>query len=307
LKHLLYLKDLNQETINQILDTADNFLDHDNQPIGSEHLLKNKTIANLFFEPSTRTRSSFQIAARKLGADVINIDEEHSSRAKGETLIDTLKTLEAMGVNYFIIRNKHSGVFHDLLKHIENKSRLINAGESNISHPTQGLLDLLTIRRHKKDFQNIKAVILGDIAHSRVARSLTEGLGKMNTGEIILVSPKDYQPDMALFKGAKYTDNTESALRNADVVVTLRVQKERMENETQFIDLSQYYKDYGLTAKRLKLCKKDAIVMHPGPMNRGVEIETIVADGPQSVITEQVTNGIATRMAILSIIEKSAD
>ena len=305
MKHLLYLKDLNQEAINQILDTADNFLDHDNQPIGSENLLKNKTIANLFFEPSTRTRSSFQIAARKLGADVINIDEEHSSRAKGETLIDTLKTLEAMGVNYFIIRNKHSGIFHDLLKHIENKSRLINAGESNISHPTQGLLDLLTIRRHKKDFHNIKAVILGDLAHSRVARSLTEGLATMNTGEIILVSPKDYEPDMALFKGAKYTDNTESALRNADVIVTLRVQKERMENETQSIDLSQYYKDYGLTSKRLELCKKDAIVMHPGPMNRGVEIENIVADGPQSVITEQVTNGIATRMAILSIIENS--
>ena len=256
MKHLLYLKDLNQETINQILDTADNFLDHNNQPIGSEDLLKDKTIANLFFEPSTRTRSSFQIAARKLGADVINIDEEHSSRAKGETLIDTLKTLEAMGVNYFIIRNKHSGVFHDLLEHIENRSRLINAGESNISHPTQGLLDLVTIRRHKKDFHNVKAVILGDLAHSRVARSLTEGLEKMNTGEIILVSPKDYEPDMTLFKGARYTDNIESALRNADVVVTLRVQKERMENETQFIDLSQYYKDYGLTSKRLKLCKK---------------------------------------------------
>ena len=306
MKHLLYLKDLNQETINQILDTADNFLDHDNQPIGSEDLLKDKTKSNLFFEPSTRTRSSFQIAARKLGADVINIDEEHSSRAKGETLIDTIKTLEAMGVNYFIIRNKHSGVFHDLLEHIENRSRLINAGESNISHPTQGLLDLVTIRRHKKDFHNVKAVILGDLAHSRVARSLTEGLEKMNTGEIILVSPKDYEPDMTLFKGARYTDNIESALRNADVVVTLRVQKERMENETQFIDLSQYYKDYGLTSKRLELCKKDAIVMHPGPMNRGVEIENIVADGPQSVITEQVTNGIATRMAILSIIEQSA-
>jgi aspartate carbamoyltransferase catalytic subunit len=305
LKHLLYLKDLDQETVSQILDTAEHFLEHDNQPLGSENLLEHKTLANLFFEPSTRTRSSFQIAARKLGADVINIDEEHSSRAKGETLTDTIKSLEAMGVNHFVIRNKHAGIFKDLLKFIDNKSRLINAGESNISHPTQGLLDLLTIRRHKEDFKNLKTVILGDLSHSRVARSLTEGLRIMNTGEITIVSPLDYKPNMELFQGAKYTDNIETALVGADVVVTLRVQKERMDDETQFLDQSKYFKDFGLTSDRLKLCKPDVIVMHPGPMNRGVEIENSVADGPQSVITEQVTNGIATRMAVLTILERN--
>ncbi len=307
MKHLLYLKNLNQETITEILDTAEHFLNHDNQPIGSEKILQDKTLANVFFEPSTRTRSSFQIAAKKLGADVINIDEEHSSRAKGETLVDTLKSLEAMGVNYFVIRNKHSGIFDEILENIDHNSRLINAGESNISHPTQGLLDLLTIRRHKKDFKNIKTVILGDLSHSRVARSLTEGLSIMGTGEIVVVSPIDYKPDMKLFNGAEYTDNIESALSDADVVVTLRVQKERMDDETQFLDQSKYFKDYGLTSDRLKLCKKDVIVMHPGPMNRGVEIENTVADGEHSVITEQVTNGIATRMAILSIIERGKD
>ena len=174
MKHLLYLKDLNQETINQILDTADNFLDHENQPFGSENILEHKTLANLFFEPSTRTRSTFEIASKKLGADVINIDEEHSSRTKGESLIDTIKTLEAMGISYFVIRNKQEGIFRKIITSIEKGTHLISAGESHISHPTQGLLDLVTIKRNKKNFTNIKVAILGDISHSRVTRSLYE-------------------------------------------------------------------------------------------------------------------------------------
>jgi aspartate carbamoyltransferase catalytic subunit len=306
LKHLLYLKDLNQETINQILDTAENFLDHDNQPFGSENILEDQTLANLFFEPSTRTRNTFEIASKKLGADVINIDEEHSARTKGESLIDTIKTLEAMGISYFVIRNKQKGIFNKIINSIEKGTHLISAGESHISHPTQGLLDLVTIKRNKKNFTNIKVAILGDISHSRVTRSLYEGLKIMNTGKIILISPIEYRPDMLIFKSAAYTDDINRGLKNADVVVTLRVQKERMKDKTQFLDTNEYYNNYGLTTDRLQLCKKDVIVMHPGPMNRGVEIENEVADGANSVIREQVTNGIATRMAILSIIEKSA-
>ena len=307
MKHLLYLKDLNQETINQILDTAENFLDYDNQPFGSENILEDKTLANLFFEPSTRTRNTFEIASKKLGADVINIDEEHSSRTKGESLIDTIQTLEAMGISYFVIRNKQKGIFNKIINSIEKGTHLISAGESHISHPTQGLLDLVTIKRNKKSFTNIKVAILGDISHSRVTRSLYEGLKIMNTGKIILISPIEYRPDMSIFKSAAYTDDINRGLKNADVVVTLRVQKERMKDKTQFLDTNEYYKNYGLTTDRLQLCKKDVIVMHPGPMNRGVEIENEVADGANSVIREQVTNGIATRMAILSNIEKNAD
>ena len=307
MKHLLYLKDLNQETINQILDTAENFLDYDNQPFGSENILEDKTLANLFFEPSTRTRNTFEIASKKLGADVINIDEEHSSRTKGESLIDTIQTLEAMGISYFVIRNKQKGIFNKIINSIEKGTHLISAGESHISHPTQGLLDLVTIKRNKKSFTNIKVAILGDISHSRVTRSLYEGLKIMNTGKIILISPIEYRPDMSIFKSAAYTDDINRGLKNADVVVTLRVQKERIKDKTQFLDTNEYYKNYGLATDRLQLCKKDVIVMHPGPMNRGVEIENEVADGANSVIREQVTNGIATRMAILSNIEKNAD
>ena len=307
MKHLLYLKDLNRDTINQILDTADNFLDHDNQPFGSENILEDKTLANLFFEPSTRTRNTFEIASKKLGADVINIDEEHSSRTKGESLIDTIQTLEAMGISYFVIRNKQKGIFNKIINSIKKGTHLISAGESHISHPTQGLLDLVTIKRNKKSFTNIKIAILGDISHSRVTRSLYEGLKIMNTGKIILISPIEYRPDMSIFKSAAYTDDINRGLKNADVVVTLRVQKERIKDKTQFLDTNEYYKNYGLTTDRLQLCKKDVIVMHPGPMNRGVEIENEVADGANSVIREQVTNGIATRMAILSNIEKNAD
>ena len=307
LKHLLYLKDLDQETITQILDIAQNFLEHNNNPKGYEDILQNRTLANLFFEPSTRTRSTFEIASKKLGADVINIDEEHSSRTKGETLIDTIKTLEAMGINYFVIRNKKEGIFDIIKNTIEDSTHLISAGESHISHPTQGLLDLVTIRSNKKEFHNIKVSIVGDISHSRVTRSLYEGLKIMNTGKIMLVSPKEYQPDMTIFKGAEYTDDLNKGLKNADVVVTLRVQKERIKDKELLLETENYYQEYGLTTDRIKNCKKDVIVMHPGPMNRGVEIQDEVADGANSVITEQVTNRIAARMAILSILEESTD
>ena len=307
LKHLLYLKDLDQEKITQILDIAENFLKHNNNPEGYENILQNRTLANLFFEPSTRTRSTFEIASKKLGAEVINIDEEHSSRTKGETLIDTIKTLEAMGINYFVIRNKKEGVFDTIKNSIDDSTHLISAGESHISHPTQGLLDLVTIRSNKKEFSNIKVSIVGDISHSRVTRSLYEGLRIMNTGKIMLVSPKEYQPDMTIFEGAEYTNDLNKGLKNSDVVVTLRVQKERIKDNELLLETEKYYAEYGLTTDRIKNCKKDVIVMHPGPMNRGVEIQNEVADGPNSVITQQVRNGIAARMAILSILEESTD
>ena len=302
LKHLLYLKDLDQETITQILDIAQNFLEHNNNPKGYEDILKNRTLANLFFEPSTRTRSTFEIASKKLGADVINIDEEHSSRTKGETLIDTIITLEAMGINYFVIRNRKEGIFDIIQNTIDNSTHLISAGESHISHPTQGLLDLVTIRSNKKEFRNIKVSIVGDISHSRVTRSLYEGLKIMNTGEIMLVSPKEYQPDMTIFEGAEYTDDLNKGLKNADVVVTLRVQKERIKGNEMLLGAEKYYQEYGLTTDRIKNCKKDVIVMHPGPMNRGVEIDTKLADDINvSLVKEQVELGVAVRMACLKI------
>jgi len=302
-KHLLYLKELNQRTISKLLAKAETFLSTNNFPPPQDKNLQGITLANLFLEPSTRTRSSFQIAAKRLGADVLNIDEQHSSRTKGETIIDTIRTLEAMGVNYFVVRHKERGILSKIVANVDSGSHVINGGESVDSHPTQGLLDLLTIKKHKKGFDQIKVAIVGDIKHSRVARSLAEGLATMAVKTLTLIAPEEFKPDMKFYPNAEHCKNLDQGLVNADVVVALRVQRERIESLTETISPDQYFEKNGLTMKRLEPCNDDVIVMHPGPMNRGVEISDEVADGANSVIREQITNGIAIRMALLSMMQ----
>ena len=303
MKHLLYLKELNQRTISKLLAKAETFLSANNFPTPQDKNLQGITLANLFLEPSTRTRSSFQIAAKRLGADVLNIDEQHSSRTKGETIIDTVRTLEAMGVNYFVVRHKERGILSKIVANVDLDSHVINGGESVDSHPTQGLLDLLTIKKYKKGFDQIKVAIVGDIKHSRVARSLAEGLATMAVKTLTLIAPEEFKPDMKFYPNAEHCKNLDQGLVNADVVVALRVQRERIESLTETISPDHYFEKYGLTMKRLEPCNDDVIVMHPGPMNRGVEISDEVADGANSVIREQITNGIAIRMALLSMMQ----
>lgn len=304
LKNLLYLKDLNKDEIIQLLDQSDHFL-KSNQSNEFGDFLKNQSIASLFFEPSTRTSASFQVATKRLGAETIVIDEKTSSATKGESVLDTIKNLEAMGVKGFIIRTGDKNLFASLIDNIGPNTSLISAGEASISHPTQGLLDLLTIRQQKKgSFDNLKVVIMGDISHSRVARSLTEGLNILNTGNITLISPEEFKPNLKNFPNADFEKDPNKGLSDADVIVTLRVQKERIESSENNLSLDQYSKIYQLSQDKLELCKSDAIVMHPGPMNRGVEISNEVADGRQSVILKQVENGVAVRMAVLTEILK---
>lgn len=299
LKNLLYLKDLRKDEINQLLDLSDHYLNSKSSH-EFENLLKNQSIASLFFEPSTRTSASFQVAAKRLGAETIIIDEKKSSATKGETVLDTIRNLEAMGVRAFIIRTGDKDLFRPLINDVSPDTHIISAGESSISHPTQGLLDLLTIRQAKGAFEDLKVIIMGDISHSRVARSLAEGLDIMNTRNITLISPEEFKPEMSFFPSASYEEDPNKGLSDADVIVTLRVQKERIESSESNLSLEQYSDEYQLSEDKLELCKPDAIVMHPGPINRGIEISDQVADGKQSVILKQVENGVAMRMAVLT-------
>ena len=299
LKNLLYLKDLRKDEINQLLDLSDHYLNSKSSH-EFENLLKNQSIASLFFEPSTRTSASFQVAAKRLGAETIIIDEKKSSAIKGETVLDTIRNLEAMGVRAFIIRTGDKDLFRPLINDVSPDTHIISAGESSISHPTQGLLDLLTIRQAKGAFEDLKVIIMGDISHSRVARSLAEGLHIMNTRNITLISPEEFKPEMSFFPSASYEEDPNKGLSDADVIVTLRVQKERIESSESNLSLEQYSDEYQLSEDKLELCKPDAIVMHPGPINRGIEISDRVADGKQSVILKQVENGVAMRMAVLT-------
>ena len=299
LKNLLYLKDLRKDEINQLLDLSDHYLNSKSSH-EFENLLKNQSIASLFFEPSTRTSASFQVAAKRLGAETIIIDEKKSSATKGETVLDTIRNLEAMGVKAFIIRTGDKDLFRPLINDVGPDTHIISAGESSISHPTQGLLDLLTIRQAKGAFEDLKVIIMGDISHSRVARSLAEGLDIMNTRNITLISPEEFKPEMSFFPSASYEEDPNKGLSDADVIVTLRVQKERIESSESNLSLEQYSDEYQLSEDKLELCKPDAIVMHPGPINRGIEISDRVADGKQSVILKQVENGVAMRMAVLT-------
>jgi aspartate carbamoyltransferase catalytic subunit len=304
LQHLLDIEGLSHSQISEILDATASFIDINDQSVKKVTDLKGKTVANLFFEASTRTRTTFELAAKRLSADVLNINVSTSSTTKGESLLDMIKNLQAMQCDMFIVRHGDSGAAHFLAQHAAPHVSVINAGDGQHAHPTQALLDMFTIRKHKKNFNKLTVAIVGDILHSRVARSDIHALTILKTGEIRVVAPRSLMPPAVTALGVKPYYDMEQGIRDADVVIMLRLQKERMQGA--FLPSEQeYFNLYGLTRSRLQLARKDAIVMHPGPANRGVEIESEVADGAQSVILEQVTTGIAVRMAVMSMVMKN--
>lgn len=299
LHHLIRIDDLSQQQLHQLIDSAQRISDLSGSNAHQRDELAGKTVCNLFFEPSTRTRSSFQLAAARLGADVLNFDAPTSSAKKGETAIDTMRNLEAMGVDCFIVRTAIDGELDALIAAAKPSTHFINAGDGRSNHPTQALLDMLTIRQCKgSDFSSLKVLIAGDILHSRVARSDLQALKLLNCGEIRVCGPENLLPLDGTLSGCKRFNDFNEAVTGVDVVMMLRLQRERME-QGLVSSIEQYYSDYGLSAERLSFAKANAIVMHPGPMNREVEISGQVADGPQSVILQQVSNGVAVRMALL--------
>lgn len=300
LKHFLTLDGLNKTILTEILDRADSFLNMGEQSVKKVPLLRGKTVVNLFFENSTRTRTTFELAAKRLSADVINLNIETSATSKGESLLDTLQNLEAMQSDMFIVRHSESGAPHFIAEHCTPNVAIINAGDGRHSHPTQAMLDMLTIRRHKGQFEGLKVAIVGDLLHSRVARSQIHALQTLGAEEVRLIGPKTLVPQNFAQMGARIFYDLEEGLNDVDVIIMLRLQKERMQGALLPSE-SEFYRLYGLTESSLAWAKSDAIVMHPGPINRGVEISSEVADGKHSVILNQVTNGIAVRMAILSI------
>jgi aspartate carbamoyltransferase catalytic subunit len=297
-RHLLGIKELTSEEIYHILDTAAGFRDVLKRDIKKVPPLRGMTVVSLFFEPSTRTKTSFALAAKRLSADFVNFSVSTSSVVKGETIRDTALTIQALGADFVVIRHESSGVPH-FLSNIVDMS-VINAGDGANEHPTQALLDLFTIQSHKKKFKGLTVAIIGDIAHSRVAKSNIYALTKLGA-KVRLICPPTLMPAEVEKLGVEVFHSTDEGVKKADVIMTLRLQLER-QSKGFLPSLKEYYKLYGLTAERLKLAKSNAMVMHPGPMNRGVEIGSAVADGPQSVILEQVTNGIAVRMAVLYLL-----
>jgi aspartate carbamoyltransferase catalytic subunit len=301
LRHLLTTEGLPAETIRRILDTADQFVSVNEREEKKVPLLRGKSIFNVFFESSTRTRTTFEIAAKRLSADVINLNVALSSTSKGETLLDTVYNLQAMDADMFIVRHSQSGAPHLIARHVKPGVAVINAGDGRHAHPTQGLLDMYTIRHYKKDFSALTVAIVGDVLHSRVARSQIHALKTLGVPDLRVVGPKTLIPASVERLGVRVCHDMAEGLRGCDVVVMLRLQNERM-NGALLPSASEFFKCYGLTAEKLALAKPDAIVMHPGPMNRGVEIDSSVADGRQSVILPQVTFGIAVRMAVMSML-----
>lgn len=299
LRHLLTLKGLDRALLVDILDEAERYITAPGSLPARSRSLAGRTVANLFFEPSTRTRASFDLAGKRLGADVLNLDVNTSSRKKGESILDTIYTLEAMQVDVMVVRDASAGVPAYIAQHVEDFVSILNAGEADVSHPTQGLLDLLTIRQQKGGFEHLKVAIVGDIRHSRVAMSASQGLITLGVGELRLISPPALAPDPKSLPGAHIVDNLAEGLAGADVVMALRIQRERIGNLDGIPPIDEYFANYGISQERLRHAAPDVIVMHPGPMNRGIEIESSVADGPRSVITRQVTNGVAVRMAVL--------
>ncbi|MGE4446963.1 MAG: aspartate carbamoyltransferase catalytic subunit [Azospira sp.] len=305
LQHLLSTEGLPLPVITQILDTAESFLEVSDRDVKKVPLLRGKSVFNLFFENSTRTRTTFEIAAKRLSADVINLDVSRSSTAKGETLLDTIDNLCSMHADMFVVRHATSGAPFLIAEHLKRIGRddihVVNAGDGRHAHPTQGLLDMYTIRHYKKDFSNLTVAIVGDILHSRVARSDLHALRTLGCGEIRAIAPKTLLPGYLENLGVKVFHDMNEGLKDCDVVIMLRLQNERM-NGALLPSAGEYFKRYGLTPEKLALAKPNAIVMHPGPMNRGVEIDSSVADGPQAVILNQVTFGIAVRMAVMGIL-----
>jgi aspartate carbamoyltransferase catalytic subunit len=301
LQHLLTIEGLPAATLRHILDTASSFLDIPEREVKKVPLLQGKAIFNLFFEPSTRTRTTFEIAAKKLSADVINLNVGASSTSKGETLLDTVDNLAAMQADMFVVRHSQSGAPHLIARHVEPHIHVVNAGDGRHAHPTQGLLDMFTIRHYKQDLTRLRVAIVGDMLHSRVARSQIHALTTLGVPEVRVIAPKTLLPACAERMGVQIYHDMAKGLKDVDVVIMLRLQNERMRGAL-LPSAQEYFKYYGLTAEKLALARPDAIVMHPGPMNRGIEIESSVADGVQSVILSQVTFGIAVRMAVMSIL-----
>lgn len=301
LRHLLTIEGLKRQQIIDILDTAESFISVSDQQVRKVPLLRGKTIVNLFFEASTRTLTTFELAAKRLSADVLKVNVSTSSAVKGESLLDMLRNLEAMQCDMFVVRHSESGAAHLIAQHVAPHISVINAGDGRHAHPTQALLDMFTIRKHKKEFAPLTVAIVGDIMHSRVARSQIHALTTLGVSELRVIAPKTLIPRQVEKLGIHVYHDLDTGLRNADVVIMLRLQKERMQGALLPSE-QEYFQTFGLTKEKLKLAKPDAIVMHPGPINRGVEIDSSVADGPQSVILEQVTNGIAVRMAVMSMV-----
>jgi len=304
LKHFLSIEGLNQTILTTILDTAESFTSVTDRSIKKVPILRGKTVANLFFEASTRTRSTFELAAQRLSADILNLNINTSATVKGESLLDTLHNLEAMQIDMFVIRHQDSGSAHFFAQHVNPGVSVLNAGDGQHEHPTQGMLDMFTIRRHKQQFENLSVAIVGDIKHSRVARSQIHALNLLNTGEVRIIAPPTLLPVKAETLGVQVYHDMNQGLQDVDVIIMLRLQKERMTGALLPSE-KEYFRQFGLTSERLQIAKKDAIVMHPGPANRGIEIESSVMDGHQSVILQQVTFGIAVRMAVMSMIVSS--
>lgn len=299
LRHLLTLEGLPRDLLVRLLDRAQQLREHAFSGTAVRHVLAGKAICNLFFEPSTRTRTSFQLAATRLGADTVNFDASSASTTKGETDADTLRTIEAMGVQCFVVRHRNEGAVEALVAAAAPGTALINAGDGRSAHPTQGLLDMLTLRQAKgDDFSALKILIVGDVKHSRVARSDLHALRTLGAGEIRVCGPQALLPGEDELTGCVVTTDLDDALDGVDAVMMLRLQRERMA-EGLIASIDDYRRDYGVTTDRLRRAAPDAVVMHPGPMNRGVEIDDAVADGLQSLVLQQVGNGVAVRMAVL--------
>jgi aspartate carbamoyltransferase catalytic subunit len=301
LRHLLTLEGMKKAQIENLLERAGKFV----RPIGEAPVIKRTlagvTVANMFTEPSTRTRVSFELAAKRLGADVVNLEVQLSSRVKGESMLDTIYTLEACHVDVFVIRDAEAGVPGMVASNVKPHVSVLSAGEGSVSHPTQGLLDALTILQAKKKFDGLKIAIVGDVKHSRVARSAWHVLATLGVGEIRIIAPEALMPEASEFAGCERATSLDAGISGVDVVMMLRIQKERMAT-AQIPDADRYFEKFGLSAQRLAKAKPDAIVMHPQPMNRGIEIASEVADGAQSVIRDQVRNGVAVRMAVLEAV-----
>ena len=301
LKHLLTIDGLSREMLLEILERSEGFLGVARQSIKKVPLCRGKIIANVFFETSTRTRTTFELAAKRLSADVLNLNIATSATAKGETLMDTLRNLEAMHVDMFVVSHAESGAAHFIAAHAAPHVSVINAGDGRHAHPTQGMLDMFTIQRHKQGFDGLVVAIVGDILHSRVARSQIGALRTLGVAEVRIIAPRTLIPMQAADAlGVSVFHSLADGLRDVDVIILLRLQRERMDGA--FLPSEhEYFKLFGLTEQRLALAKPDAIVMHPGPINRGVEMDSAVADGVRSVILEQVSNGLAVRMAVMSM------
>jgi len=306
LRHFLSIEGLGRALLVRIMDTAESFTSVTEQQVKKVPLLRGKTIVNLFFENSTRTRTTFELAAKRLSADVLTINIATSATSKGESLLDTIRNLEAMHVDMFVVRHAESGAAHFIARHVAPHVSVINGGDGRHAHPTQAMLDMFTIRRMKGEFGPLRVAIVGDILHSRVARSEIHALNTLGVAEVRVIAPRTLLPACVESLGVRAFHEMEQGLADVDAIIMLRLQKERMSGA--FLPSEhEYFDRFGLTEKRLEKAKPDVIVMHPGPINRGIEIDSRVADGPHSVILQQVSHGIAVRMAILSMAMRSGE